>query len=73
MWDYNMSDFGYIRISFNESKNIENNSALVHTIFHGENIVYKTFMKDGSKIELKYEYFFDEENNENCIVYRKME
>ncbi len=73
MWDYNMSDFGYIRISFNESKKIENNCEHMQTIFYGDDMHKTFFMKDGSKIELKYEYFFDEENNENCIVYRKIE
>lgn len=68
-----MSDFNYTEISFNESKNIEKTYEHVRTIFYGEDTTYKIFsLKDGTEIELKYEYSYDKENNENCVVYKKI-
>ena len=71
IWNYNMDSLNYcVEISVNESEKIEESCEHVRTIFYGEDTIYKIFyMKDGNKIELKYEYFY-EEGKKQCVIHK---
>lgn len=68
-----MSDCKYVEIPFEEFKYIEKNYREVRTVFdEDEEAVYRTFVKDSSEIILKYKDFYNEEDGNYYIVYKKI-